>query len=223
MVVGTGLLALGAGAAIGGIASGVGAAAGGAAQADAASASAKLQMKMYKRTREDLSPFRKIGEETFNKLQKQLPELTTPFAPTIEEMMKTPGYQFTLDQGLKGVQNSYAAKGLGSSGAAMKGAADYATGLADNTYNTRFTQDLTNRQNTYNMLSGVSTVGQNAAAQTGTIGSQLAGNAGQSLIAGGNAQAAMYNGIGSAISNTANTIGGLAAMPYMMSYLRPAA
>ena len=105
----------------------------------------------------------------------------------------------------------------------MKGAADYATGLADNTYNTRFTQDLTNRQNTYNMLSGVSTVGQNAAAQTGTIGSQLAGNAGQSLIAGGNAQAAMYNGIGSAISNTANTIGGLAAMPYMMSYLRPAA
>lgn len=223
MIVGSAALALGAGAAIGGIASGVGAAAAGSAQADATSAAAKLQMKMYKRTREDLSPFRKIGEDTFNKLQNKLPELTTPFAPTIEEMMKTPGYQFTLDQGLKGVQNSYAAKGLGSSGAALKGAADYATGLADSTYNTRFTQDLTNRQNTYNMLSGVSTLGENAAAQTGSTGAQLAGNAGQALIAGGNAQAAMYNGIGSAIGNTASTIGSYAAMPYMMSYLRPAA
>ncbi len=60
------------------------------------------------------------------------------FAPTIENLEKTPGYQFTLDQGLKAVQNSYAAQGLGTSGAAMKGAADYAEGLASTTYQNQF-------------------------------------------------------------------------------------
>lgn len=69
----------------------------------------------------------------------------------------TPGYQFTLSQGLKAVQNSNAAKGLGSSGAALRGAADYASGLAGATYEQRLTDYLnnynsqfTNAQNAYN-------------------------------------------------------------------------
>ena len=54
------------------------------------------------------------------------------------ELEQTPGYQFTRDQGLQAVQNSAAARGLGVSGAALKGAATYATGLADQTYKDQF-------------------------------------------------------------------------------------
>lgn len=73
----------------------------------------------------------------------------------------TPGYQFTRDQGQKAVQNSYAAKGLGSSGAAMRGAADYATGLAGQTYEQRLQDYLSGYNNeftnTYNAYTGQAT------------------------------------------------------------------
>lgn len=47
----------------------------------------------------------------------------------------TPGYQFTLNQGLRGVQNAAAAQGRGVSGNALAGAGQYATGLANSTFN----------------------------------------------------------------------------------------
>ena len=55
-------------------------------------------------------------------------------------LQSTPGYQFTLDQGLKAAQNNATAQGLGVSGAAMKAASTYTSGLADQTYQnqTRF-------------------------------------------------------------------------------------
>jgi hypothetical protein len=71
---------------------------------------------------------------------------TLPNAPammTQEQLEKTPGYQFTLAQGLKATQNAAAARGLGISGAALKGAADYATGLADKTYQNQFANSQT--------------------------------------------------------------------------------
>ncbi len=120
----------------------------------------------------------------------------------------TPGYQFVRDQGLKSVQNSYAAKGLGSSGAAIKGGADYASGLANATYEQRLNDYLNsynskyaNAQNSYNAQYGntltdysnkftnalnATTLGSNIAQNT--YGQQL-GAAGNLLTLGGNAGA----------------------------------
>lgn len=74
----------------------------------------------------------------------QAPQAPGPFVwnPTMEGLAATPGYQFTLDQGLKAVQSSAAARGLGMSGAAMRGAADYASGKASETYNQQLTNAL---------------------------------------------------------------------------------
>ena len=74
----------------------------------------------------------------------QAPTAPGPFVwnPTMEGLAATPGYQFTLDQGLKAVQSSAAARGLGMSGAAMRGAADYATGKASQTYDQQLTNAL---------------------------------------------------------------------------------
>ena len=131
--------------------------------------------------------------------------LTNPFAPTQAQLQQTPGYQFTLGQGLKSVQNSYAAKGLGSSGAALKGAADYATGDANTTYNQQFQNYWTQNQDIYNMLTGQSQQGLSAASALAGVGTQAAQGMSNNTVGMGNALAAAANATGGALSGLANT------------------
>ncbi len=126
---------------------------------------------------------------------------------------KTPGYQFNLNQGLKSTQNAAAARGLGTSGAALKGAANFATGLADSTYQNQFNNAVTNQTNQFNRLNTVTQSGQNAAAGLGGIGQQTAANIGGNYVGAGNAAAAGINGsaasMGNAFQNAGQQLGGL--------------
>jgi hypothetical protein len=142
--------------------------------------------------------------------------LTAAFNPTQAQLAQTPGYQFTLGQGLKSVQNSYASKGLGSSGAAMKGAADYATGDASQTYQQQFQNYWSQNQSIYNMLTGQSGQGLQAAGALAGAGTTAAGQQSANTVGAGQAQAAAYNSIGPAVSSVGNT-----AMTYglLSSYL----
>lgn len=197
------------------------------ASASAAKQAAELAQQRYDTTRGDLSPYTTAG-------QSVLPNLTSlatsgpngpggtnyldmaagmvPPTMTEAELEQTPGYQFNRDQGLKAVQNSAAAKGLGVSGSAMKGAATFATGLADSTYQNQFANAQTrfgdvlnlnttqqgNLTNQFNRLNSVATLGENAGAQTGSTGATLANTAGNALIQAGNATAAGYTGAANA-------------------------
>lgn len=86
----------------------------------------------------------------------------TDASANIQSMLEaTPGYEFTKTQGLKAVQNAAAAKGLGGSGAALRGVADYVTGLANSTYEQRlgdylnsYNSQSSNVLNTYNSQFG---------------------------------------------------------------------
>ena len=161
-----------------------------------------------------------------------------PNAPqpmTQAQLEQTPGYQFNLSQGLKAAQSAAAAKGLGVSGAALKGAATYATGLADSTYQNQFNNaqqiyqdlfqnaqqgyngfmnlgqaDLNLRNQRYNNLLQTASLGQNAAAQVGNQGVQSANNTGNYLTQAGNAQAAGAvggaNALTSGLGNTFNQL-----------------
>jgi hypothetical protein len=139
------------------------------------------------------------------------------FQPTEAQLQSMPGYQFTLDQGLKSTQNGYAARGLGSSGAAMKGAAQYATGLADTTVGTEaniFNNNLRNAQgifqtnlgNVLNPLMSFMGAGQNAANQTGTFGSNAVTSANNATMGGAASQAAGQIGSANALSGGLNSI-----------------
>lgn len=150
--------------------------------------------------------------------------LTAPF--TAAMLPSTPGYQFTLSQGLKSTQNGYAAEGLGSSGAALKGAADYSTGLAQNTYQQQFQNYWAQNQNIANMLLGGATPGINATGNLAGIYSGAGGallgtatNAGQgiagSIMGGGNALAGGAAGVANSLGGAANNL----AMYYMLSKL----
>jgi len=116
-------------------------------------------------------------------------DLTKPITMDQATLEQTPGYQWTLGQGEKSVENGLAARGLGQSGAAIKGAEQYATGLASQTYQQQFQNALTNKQNAYNMLIGGASLGENAAASQGNAATSVGGQIGSNAIGAGNAAA----------------------------------
>lgn len=123
----------------------------------------------------------------------------------------SPAYQFQLQQGQQGVLNS-AATGQGAlSGAALKDLTAYNQNYANTAYNSAFNQYQTQLGNTYSRLAGLAQLGQNAAANTGAQGVNLAGQAGQAAVAAGSYGAAGTIGAANAIS------GGLsnAALPWL--------
>jgi len=198
-------------AVIGGAATAYGANKAADAQTAAADKAANTSLSMYNTTREDLSPYRDIGKLGSSELTRRLSELTSPITVDPNQLEQSDYYKFASTQGQKAVTNAAAARGLASSGAALKGAASFAKGLATDTYKTAFDMANTNQTNAYNRLKGLVDTGQNAAAQTGSAGTAAANTAAGAQIGAGNAQAAAANATGGTLSNIASNVGGYAA------------
>lgn len=199
------------GAVVGGVAKAYSASLASDAQASAADKAAAASMDMYYRTRQDLAPYRDEGQYAMTELNKRLEHLVSPIEMDQAALEKTPGYQFTKAQGLKAVQNSAAARGLGVSGAALKGGATFATELANKTYQDQFNLENVNRTNTFNRLKSLVDTGLQAGIYGGSIGQKSADTSAQAAMAKGNAEAAGYNAIGGAVSGMASDIGGYMA------------
>lgn len=112
-----------------------------------------------------------------------------------------PGYQFRMDEGMKGVNNSAAARGGLLSGAALKAmqkyGQDYASGEYQNAYN-RFNNDNTTQ---YNRLAGLAGSGQQAATTMGQAAGNYGNNAANLITGGANALAAGQVGSANAWNN----------------------
>ena len=218
-------------AAAGAVASGVIGAVGSMSAADtaagAASDAAALQAQQFQQTRGDLLPYNTAGQNVLGDLTAlarsgpygggknylAMAEGMLPGQMTQAQLEQTPGYQFNLSQGLKSTQSAAAARGLGVSGAALKGAASYATGLADSTYQQQFANAQTRYSDVYNLntgqqsalqnqyarLSGVATIGESAAAATGVAGTSAAKTEGQGLMSAGQYSAAGTQGAANAL------------------------
>jgi len=212
---GTAALLSGAGNIGGGIAGAIGAGNAADIQSRATTAASNNALTAGTRAQALLEPFRQLGVGAVPQLQALTgtnpggnpltAALTKPFNPS--DLANTPGYKFTLDQGLQATENGYAAGGLGRSGAALKGAAEYATGLADKTYNTQLQNYLTQNRQIYDMLSGQISTGENAAAGAGNlgVGAQTASN--NLLTSGAAAQASGIIGGTNALTGAGNSIG----------------
>ena len=232
-------MALIAGATIGAGALSAGSGIMGAGKASsAAKDAANTQKQMYLQTRADLAPYNAIGQTASGNALSLAQGSPTGGGPDYvgmagamfpgglgggspgggmsqAELEATPGYQFVLSQGQKAVQSAAAARGLGVSGASLKGAATYATGLADNTYQNQFkiaqdkfndvinlnTAQQANLTNQFSRLSTLSTLGANAGAAVGTAGTNAASTAGSYINAAGVDQS-------NALGNASNTIAG---------------
>lgn len=172
----------------------------------------------YEAIKDVMDPYSEAGQRALAELEGRLPYLTSPITMDQATLEQTPGYQFTQRQGLKAVQNSAAARGLGVSGAAQKGAAEFATGLANKTYQDQFALENTNRNNAFNRLMALVTGGADAAFKGGALGSDLTksqagvySDAGKA-IAGiqsniGTGLGSVYGSVGTGQANAYNTIG----------------
>ena len=149
------------------------------AQEDAAKAAAEVQWKMYEQSRADLAPWREAGAGAVEQLSEKV-------AAGPGQFTESPGYQFTLDQGLDAGRNALSAMGKNRSGSAIKAATEYAEGLASTEYDNflkRWYQSLT----PYQSLAGL---GQTSAGQTANLGAAAGSNVGNAYMAGGQANAA---------------------------------
>ena len=154
------------------------------------------------------TPYTNAGSQAISSLQNDLSNgsgFAAPFA--MKDFYNSPGYQFTLQQGQNAINNSAAAKGGLLSGAAGKGLAQYSAGLANQTYNSAYSNYLQNRQQGYNELAGVAGMGQQATQNVNSATQNIAGQQAQNTIGAGNAAAAGIMGMAGAAGSGANTLG----------------
>jgi hypothetical protein len=121
-------------------------------------------------------------------------------APFTADTFKTlsPAYQFQSQQGAQGTLNQDSSAQGAESGAALKDLQSYNQNFANTSFNNAFNQYQTQQNNVFSRLSGLATLGENAAANTGAQGTALANQSSQSAT---NIGTALNNGIQGAGSN----------------------
>jgi hypothetical protein len=153
---------------------------------------------------------------------------TPQTVPTFNSSTVTnsPGYQFAQQQGLSQVANAEAPNVGAMSGPALKALTNFASGTAAQYYNdyfnqanTQFNQGTTafneaqsNQNNIFSRLSAIAGLGQNAASNTGTAGTQLGTGSAQATAAAGASQAAGTVGAANAISSGVSGAGNAFAL-----------
>jgi len=162
---------------------------------------------IYGQNKSLLQPFIGAGESALGKLQQLIgtnaggnpltAALTKPFEPTLAQLSSTPGYKFALQQGELATQAGASAMGqgsavsgapgtagIGASGPLGKGLANYAEGLASQTYQQQFSNYLTQNQQIYNMLAGQVNMGAGTAATLANAGTTAGGQSANALLTG---------------------------------------
>jgi hypothetical protein len=178
---------------------------GGMMQSNAASAandkSIAAQQEAEERARADLQPWVTAGQPALTATSDLLGLSGQPAADAaMARFQASPGYQFQLSEGLRGVDAGAAAKGMLRSGATLKAEQEYGQGLASKDFG-----------DYYNRLFQLSSVGETAAAKQGAFSANAADSMSKSESQLGQQQASIYgnaaSGIGSAANNYAtNTL-----------------
>jgi hypothetical protein len=167
-------------------------------QAAAENQATAAQQQIYAQNQANIQPYIDAGNSATTEVE-QLEGLNGGTPSSIQNtLQQLPGYQFANTQGLKSVQNSATSRGLGVSGAALKGAANYSTGLAEQDYNNL----LTGVQNTANM-------GANAAGGLANVGATTGQGIAATTVGAGNALAQGTTGSANAIASGLGNVGSL--------------
>lgn len=156
-------------------------------QKKAADAATQLQREMFETTNEQQRPYREAGYTALNDLMGLRDFDPTPDAASV---MAEPGYQFGLTQGMRGIENSAAARGMALSGAALKAASRFNSDYAGTRYNDAWNRAQTGFGNRWGRLASLAGIGQTANQQTAAAGQNYANQAGQNMMGAANAQAA---------------------------------
>lgn len=203
-----------AAAAIGTVASSV---IGGNAASDAANTEAQasnnasqVQLDMFNKTQANEAPYLDAGGNALTALLKGIGvgpgttnsgtgPLNAPFS--MADFQHSPGYQFQMQQGENAVLNNKSALGGVNSGNTLKALTSYGQGVANQDYWNAYNAYVNGQNQKFGQLQTIAGSGQNAAANLGSLGTQVAGSVGNNIIGAGNASAAGTVGSANAISN----------------------
>ncbi|WP_421883306.1 hypothetical protein [Methylibium sp.] len=185
-------------------------------QQQAANRASDTQLAMYDQTREDQTPFREAGTSAIGELGTLLGlETGNPELARFNTLNRKfdfeadPGYQFRMDEGMRGVESSAAARGGALGGRALKELTRYGQGYASNEYGNAFNRYQTSQTNRFNRLASLAGIGQTSANTTGQIGTQVANNVAGNQLYAGDARASGYVGGANAISGATESLGTL--------------
>ena len=187
-------------------------------QADAANRAADLQMQQFERQVELQEPWRQAGITALNKLIPMSTEYT-PFG--MKQFQQDPGYAFRMQEGMKALERSAAARGGLLSGGMLRGAQQYGQGLASQEYMNAFNRYQAERNARLNPLQSLAGVGQTATNQLGQAGQTMASNVGQALGAAAQARASGYIGGANALSQGLGTYLNYSQGQNFLNALRP--
>lgn len=181
------------------------------AQTSAADQANQTALDEYNTTRSDQAPWRAAGQTALNQLSSNL---STGFQPG--DLTQDPGYQFELQQGQKGLDQSAASNGRLYSGAQMNAASTYATNFAGTKYDDAYNRWVTGN----NELAGVAGTGQTATNQTDQAALQTGAQIGTNTEGAANAAASGYLSQGNSLTSALNS--GLSGAAYgLRNYSQP--
>lgn len=184
---------------IGGIIAGIGAAVGGSKAAKGAKQAQNAMRDQYWRVREDLSPYRGIGDWAVPFLQQKVS--SGYYNPKIGDVTQTPGYQFRLSEGQKALENSAIQRGGLLSGNAMRAITDYGQNFASNEYDKEYNREASRLATEYSQLFNLANLGFAANSQTAGVGTSTANSIANIAQNQGNQQANMWSNLGSDIAS----------------------
>lgn len=179
-------------------------AAGSAAETGAAASrdATKAQERMFERQVQLQEPWRLAGEKALGQLTSGIEpggEFTRNFS--MADYTADPGYAFRLNEGIKALDRSAAARGGLLSGAQLKGITDYGQNMASQEYQNAFNRYQINRANRLQPLQSLAGIGQTSANTLSGAAGQLGQNIGNNLISAANARASGYMGQANALSS----------------------
>lgn len=195
------------------------------------------QQREFNIEQQNSAPFVQAGQQSIAQIMAGLQNGTfgpgsipnfTP--PTLAQAQQTPGYQFTQQQGDKGVLEGAAAAGGAISGGSLKSLDQYNTNLANTTYSNIYNQalstygaNLTNQAQQFGQLVAPAQIGSGSTAAINATGSGTASSIAGLLQNLGTSQAAGTVGSAGAISTgiagAATSLSQGLTLPYLLQAL----
>lgn len=160
------------------------------AQSQAAADANRVNKEIFDIQRADQQPWRQAGMSALTQLQTGMNDMNRGFS--MNDFQKDPGYQFRMDEGLRAIDRSAAARGGLNSGATMKALTRFGQDFASNEYTNAYNRFKNDQNQRFNQLSSLAGVGQVANNQIGNAAANYGAQTSNNILGVGNAQAANY-------------------------------
>lgn len=169
----------------------------------------QTQLYMFNQQREDLAPWREAGVDSIKRLRDLMmdPEFNKEFS--MADFTADPGYEFRMEEGMKALERSAAARGGVGGGRLLKDVIRFGQGAASDEYASAYNRFNNDRTTRFNRLATISGFGQMATSEIGLAGRNAANNISANYLRTGEAVgAARASGYAGIANNIADLVGG---------------